>query len=81
MALNIISTKGAVKDDWISVEDRLPDENQRVLACKRTGHITIATYYGIDQFKREKMFVGVGGAYYDLTWVRYWQPLPAPPKI
>jgi hypothetical protein len=70
----------AVKDDWISVEDTLPDENQKVLVCKRTGHISIATYFPIDQFNREKMFVCIGGAYYDLTWIRYWMLLPTPPQ-
>jgi hypothetical protein len=77
---NLMKTNLPVNDGWISVEDTLPDENQKVLVCKRTGHISIATYFPIDQFNREKMFVCIGGAYYDLTWIRYWMLLPTPPQ-
>lgn len=66
---------------WINVKDKLPTDNQKVIVFKRTGHITIATYYVKDQFDREKMFVGIGGAHYDLTWIKHWMELPKPPEM
>lgn len=65
--------------DWIKVSDTKPKHEQKVLIYKRTGHITIATFYEVDQFNRPNMFVGIGGAHYDITWVLYWMKMPNPP--
>lgn len=59
--------------EWISVEDRLPDDAYPVLVCfgKSSTSIIIGNYVN-------------GGFYaksnYPLTKITHWMPLPEPPK-
>lgn len=59
-------------DGWIACEDRLPEENQRVLASFSHGAVTILTYY-------DKKFHGIYD--YTINIVLAWQPLPEPYNI
>lgn len=65
-------------DGWISVEDKLPENNVAVLAyCEKTKKYfvgnTIPHYY----WRHE----GAKGAMYTVTSkVTHWMPLPEPPK-
>ncbi len=59
-------------DGWIACEDRLPEENQRVLASFSHGAVTILTYY-------DKKFHGIYD--YTINTVLAWQPLPEPYNI
>jgi hypothetical protein len=65
--------EGYRKQEWISVEERLPSEDVRVLVWLRKDHKT--TYTRIDTDRR------LNGA-----WVRWyesathWMPLPSAPK-
>lgn len=62
---------GYRKFEWISVEDKLPEEDVRVLVYLNTNR----SYTKIDTDRR-----------FEGKWVRwasdvtYWMPLPAPPK-
>ena len=58
--------------DWISVEDKLPDEFQEVLSF--AGHNGIAhSIYRAENFKKSL----VVWLHLDVT---HWMPLPEPPK-
>jgi hypothetical protein len=58
--------------EWISVEDRLPSRNERILVwCESKTikkHITACTYMGDGKFSRH------------VRCVTHWMPLPEPPK-
>ena len=60
------------QNNWISVEDRLPDDQEEVLVCTRSknGYRNIDKgYWSIDRF------IHRGRAE-----VTHWMPLPEPPK-
>lgn len=58
---------------WISVEERLPAEDVRVLVWLRKDHKT--TYTRIDT---DRLLNGVWVRWYES--VTHWMPLPEPPK-
>jgi len=63
----------ALKPQWISVEDRLPEQNTEVLSCDKNHRIYRSTYYEGRGFKL--MF------HRDCHRpVTHWQPLPPPPE-
>ena len=63
---------GVTVQEWISVKDRLPDENVRVLVCFR---FTDYSKIEMDTDRIEK------GLWYRWSkYVTHWQPLPEPPK-
>ena len=64
---------GYRKQEWISVEERLPAEDVRVLVWLRKDHKT--TYTRIDTDRRLN---GVWVRWYES--VTHWMPLPEPPK-
>lgn len=55
---------------WISVQEKLPESNDKVLAFTLSGKYAVARY---DQ--RRQCWIAAG----NLT-VTHWMPLPAPPK-
>lgn len=63
---------------WISVEDELPDALQNVIVCTDINTITIAWING-----EGWTFADTGGGHTE-SWsfddVKYWMPLPEPPK-
>lgn len=61
-----------LENQWISVEDRLPDELQNVLSFdgfNGVGH----TIYRAKAFKKANVV-------WEQTNVTHWMPLPEPPK-
>jgi hypothetical protein len=65
---------------WISVKDRLPEEDENVLFCSSQAKDDYFVGYRVQE-----------GAYYDpegqgittlniLRYCTHWMPLPAPPK-
>lgn len=65
--------EGCRKQEWISVEDRLPEVRQRVLLY--SYHDGINTGYRADE---------IGRFYVDKSYPyrpTYWMPLPEPPKM
>jgi hypothetical protein len=57
--------KGYHKQEWISVDERLPEEPGTYVACRRDGYVGFAFFTGAS-FP---------------TVVTHWMPLPEPPKM
>lgn len=55
---------------WVSVKERLPDEDGSTLICTKNGKVCTARFY-----KRQ----GGWNAYAGRN-AAYWKPLPEPPK-
>ena len=68
--------------DWISIEDRLPEEAVGILITDGS----IVTCASMEMWRTGPYWNGYGfGGYeweFDFHWkdVTHWQPLPAPPK-
>jgi hypothetical protein len=60
------------KTDWVSVDERLPEQESRVLFCLKGGAM-IAGYFFENHF--------YSGDSYCFKTVTHWQPLPEPPKV
>ena len=81
----------AAQSEWISVEDRYPENGQEVNILLNTGEVRIALHEvgapGGRDFTKGHYFTGdiyhVDGAEYNCSLygdnVTHWQPLPAPP--
>ena len=64
--------------EWISVEDRLPDNHQRVIGIgfdygdiKNNRHYVVCEYFD---------GIWMGGEYEEFEYITHWMPLPEPPK-
>lgn len=67
-------SNGVTIQKWISVEERLPSLNTRVLVY-RDGYFGLSEIYMFDcEGKPEWDYTGLGGD------PLFWMPLPAPPK-
>ena len=60
-------------DNWISVEERLPEEGKEVLIYVRNYHVTIGRLYN-------SWMTSGGYNWHARERVTHWQPLPEPPK-
>ena len=69
--------------NWISVKDRLPERNQKVLAWNREEQF-VASRWWFEEMPEEIYFKSIicgCGNGVDLTEeITHWQPLPEPPK-
>ena len=68
-------------DNWISVEDRLPDDNELVLVCTKDNVMFVCSLVIANAFaslKNSKVWEDNDGYY--VSDVTHWQPLPEPPK-
>lgn len=67
----------AIDGDWISVKDRLPDEQGTYLVFREEpyGMITIAWYSG-----HENGWLALDGGFYADGVLTHYMPLPEPPK-
>lgn len=88
------ATDTNVGNKWISVEDRLPEEDLHCLVFqtysnKRDGYVSLATYFprfkGLEDdpmnSKQEWCKYSSEYGYYDVSEsVTHWMPLPEPPK-
>ena len=66
---------GYRKQEWISVEERLPETNKKVLVCYSNGSMDIAQYIRVDGFElwfEETTFT---------KHITHWMPLPEAPKM
>lgn len=65
---------------WISVTDRLPDNNMNVLAYKTSGLITQMSFHApFDSGQRIFQWWGFGTWLNQNSQVTHWMPMPFPP--
>jgi len=63
-----------MENEWIKVEDRLPDVSQFVLAYIGAECPVLCNYKGDGQF------LALDYVIWDLGNITHWMPLPEPPK-
>ena len=66
-------------DRWISVKDRLPEEQQCILAYEKDYGVMWGDYQGI-KYSQPVWIVRKQGLIIRTTEVTHWQPLPEPPN-
>lgn len=67
-------------NDWISIEDKMPENNSEVLIYIEDYGILLA-HYNYMPYKRYGFWSEGGGFEYEEQWFpKYWMPLPNPPK-
>lgn len=74
-----LAAEAAVERDWISVEDRLPEDRSNVLVVAY-WHERWGVYMGWCAPERAEWSVHVGIGDRDDVAVTHWMPLPEPPK-
>lgn len=64
-------TERVAQPRWISVEERLPEENGKYIVCTAKGSVYCT-----------KFSIGVHGSFHTdmYTHISHWMPLPEPPK-
>ncbi len=70
---------GVTVQEWISVKDRLPEEEEKVLIYTKTGIVNYGTYTKRYGFDCKEGFVCSDGFMW-LSTASHWQPMPQPPK-
>lgn len=72
---------GVTVQEWISVEDRLPEEGEYVLCVLKGfnygGKIQVFKFVPADKFKDKPYFEHFRNGFPSVT---HWMPLPNPPK-
>lgn len=68
------------KMGWISISDRLPEINQKVLIYTKTEIITCGWYTEAHGLAYNKGFETESGFMWMAT-ASYWMPLPEPPEV
>ena len=70
--------------DWISVKDRLPKKNKRVMVCKtfsdKTSFVTIATYTGKEKIHDLDHYWWYTDDGFDIDAITHWQQIVLPKK-
>lgn len=66
---------GYQKQEWISVDERLPETNEEVLVYSSVGKIYTACYIRVDGI--EFWFENIDG----FREITHWMPLPEAPKM
>lgn len=70
--------------DWISVKDRLPKINERVIICKQfednSSFISIATYTGKERIKDFLHYWWYTDDGFDIDGITHWQKIVLPKK-
>lgn len=87
-----IEKERSAQSEWISVEDKYPEDGQEVNILLNTGEVRIALHElgtpGGSGFTKGHYFTGdiyhIDGAEYNCSLygdnVTHWQPLPEPPE-
>ena len=70
---------GVTVQEWISVKDRLPEEEERVLIYTKTNITNYGTYTKRYGAYRKEGFICQDGFMW-LNTASHWMPLPEPPK-
>lgn len=74
-----LTDKGYRKQEWISVEERLPEENGRYLVCVNTSHLDFEnrTVLAIMRYSKSHGFY----LYNETEKVTHWMAFPEAPKM
>lgn len=64
--------------EWISVNDRLPDEGKRVILATLFG--IYAGWRRVPKARERSGVWRIEHVWYESGCVSHWQPLPEPPK-
>lgn len=64
---------GYRKQEWISVDERLPKKMTHVIVCDKDGTVGEAYFYKEDRFEWMDSE--------ELAFVTHWMPLPEPPRM
>ena len=73
LAENLVK-KGWRKQEWISVEERLPESRKFVIVCDEYGNVGEAYFY-----KQDRKFEWVDDE--EIAFATHWMPLPEAPKM
>ena len=65
-------------NEWVSVEERLPNDKQIVLFHQKDGFIYCAEYFEGNKILSSAWFIDNDS--WEAEEVTHWMPLPAPPK-
>ena len=80
-AANYLIAHGVTVQEWISVDDRLPEEGEYVLCVLKGfnygGKIQVCKFVPADKFKDKPYFEHFRNGFPSVT---HWMPLPQPPK-
>ncbi len=68
--------ENTIGSDWISCEERMPDEGEMVLVFSTHKEISKA-FWDSDM---GKFFIADSDYHYNQLDITHWQPLPEPPK-
>ena len=89
-AVDYLVSNGATVQEWISVKDRLPEDDPTVkkhIAGERFGFLTVLVYNGVvketNRFFSNEPRYGLpktNGWEWASSNVTHWMPLPEPPK-
>lgn len=67
--------------EWISVEDRLPEQKKDVLMYFDTGNMAVGFWHDADEHITFWCAYTDDGFYTDCDYIPiHWMPLPEPPK-
>ena len=76
-----LTNHGVTVQEWISVDDRLPEEGEYVLCVLKGfnygGKIQVCKFVPADKFKDKPYFEHFRNGFPSVT---HWMPLPQPPK-
>ena len=78
---DLLVENGVTVQEWISVEDRLPDTDDWVLVCRETvetGYTTIVVDRCTFTVGGDRMWLAEYATWKQI--VTHWMPLPKPPK-
>ena len=80
-AANYLIAHGVTVQEWISVDDRLPEEGEYVLCVLKGfnygGKIQVCKFVPADKFKDKPYFEHFRNGFPSVT---HWMSLPEPPK-
>lgn len=78
---DLMIANGVTVQEWISVDDRLPEEGEYVLCVLKGfnygGKIQVCKFVPADKFKDKPYFEHFRNGFPSVT---HWMPLPEPPK-
>ena len=75
-------SNGVTVQEWISVEDRLPDNDDivMVIASGKVGNITLVNAFELATYSIDEGWILEMWPEWEDPKVTYWMPMPEPPK-